>query len=95
MTFWRKVEHLLRPPGHVPLGTPKAHAHLARWRHWYGAAAIAVLAITVLLMIIGVAGAPSFLALSLALAFNYLGGWRVAHPPHDFDSDPARTAGDQ
>ena len=83
MGIVRRLDRLVRPPGHVPLGTPRQQAHLARWWRWYGVAALALLPATVVVTVAGLAD-PGFLATPAAVFALYaLGGWRVTHPPRD------------
>jgi hypothetical protein len=77
----QRLDRLVRPPGHVPLGGPRRQRHLARWWRLYGVAALGLLVAAVISAFFGTTG-PSFLGPPAGiLGFEALWGWRVTHPP--------------
>ena len=81
MGLLRRVDRLLRPPGHVAHGNPDQQRHLTRWWRWYGLGALVLTVLTVVLALAGTTG-PTFLGpAAMLLGLYALWGWRVTHPP--------------
>jgi hypothetical protein len=80
----RRVDQWVRPPGHVPAGSPRTQAHLSRWWRWYGIAGGLGLVLVVAFSVLGnIAGVSVLGSIPLLMLLNALWGWRITHPPKE------------
>ncbi len=84
MGMMRRVGQWVRPPGRVPVGSPRSQAHYARWWRWYGVAGGLGLVVSTAFSILGnIAGVSVLGGIPLVLLFYSLLGWRITHPPKE------------
>jgi hypothetical protein len=84
----RRVDQWVRPPGHVPAGSPRTQAHLARWWRWYGVAGGLGLVLVIALSVLStIAGVTVLLGIPSMMLFYALWGWRITHPPTEGQSE--------
>lgn len=82
MGLLRRVGQLVRPTGHVPRGSPRTQAHLARWWRWYGVTGgIGLVVVTSLFILTNLAEVTVLGGVPMVLLLYALWGWRITHPP--------------